>query len=244
LNFRVSSANCWPNAPFASPWEKRSRNHRPTAGKNAQEPDSGRPHGDRVLVRNDALRPDQGSHYLSFKLTCWSLFRGAVTVEPKIRSARLASRLGVATATRAVGSRIGVEPDALLPATSTKRPAARIRPVSSRRAWPGKARIGAKTAGGREIAGGLVHRRRYVVCVGRRILPKCESSEGPTSACVCCQGAASGLYRRDVIDPSARERSRWSRRGCVSASVGQGNRQLSRLRREWRGKAGATPSRA
>ncbi len=163
-----------------------------------------------------------------------------MTAEPKIRSARLALASG-SPRRLALLQQIGLEPDALLPADLDETPGRNESPrkLAARLALE-KARIGAMTAHSREeLRGAYVVGADTVVCVGSRILPKCETSEQADLCLRLLSGRAHRVYTGvTVIDPSGRERSR-----LVEARL-----RFKRLSgkeiagylasREWHGKAG------
>ena len=113
-----------------------------------------------------------------------------MTAEPKSRASRLALASG-SPRRLALLQQIGIEPDALLPADLDETPGRNKSPrkLAARLALE-KARIGAKTAHMQpELPGTYVIGADTVVCIGRRILPKCGTIDEPIIACVCSQAA-------------------------------------------------------
>jgi septum formation protein len=163
-----------------------------------------------------------------------------VTVESKIRSARLALASG-SPRRLALLQQIGVEPDALLPADLDEAPGRNESPrkLAARLALE-KARIGAKTASGREeLQGAYVIGADTVVCVGRRILPKCETSEEADLCLRLLSGRAHRVYTGvTVIDPAGRERSRLVETRLRFKRLSGKEIEGYLASREWRGKAG------
>jgi len=163
-----------------------------------------------------------------------------VTVEPKIRSARLALASG-SPRRLALLQQIGVEPDALLPADLDETPGRNESPrkLAARLALE-KAREGAKVARTREdLSAAYVIAADTVVCVGRRILPKCDTSEESEFCLRLLSGRAHRVYTAvTVIDPEGRERSRLveTRLRFKRLSGREIENYLGSL--EWRGKAG------
>ena len=156
------------------------------------------------------------------------------------RPARLALASG-SPRRLALLQQIGVEPDALLPADLDEAPGRNESPrkLAARLALE-KARVGAKTARSREeLLGAYVVAADTVVCVGRRILPKCETVEQAEDCLRLLSGRAHRVYTGvTVIDPDGRERSR-----LVEARLRfkrlSGKEIVAYLAsREWRGKAG------
>ncbi len=163
-----------------------------------------------------------------------------VTAEPEIRPARLALASG-SPRRLALLQQIGVEPDALLPADLDETPGRNESPrkLAARLALE-KARIGAKTAHGREeLQGAYVIGADTVVCVGRRILPKCATSEDADFCLRLLSGRAHRVYTGvTVIDPSARERSRLVETRLRFKRLSSREIEAYIASREWRGKAG------
>jgi septum formation protein len=163
-----------------------------------------------------------------------------VTAEPELRPARLALASG-SPRRLALLQQIGVEPDALLPADLDEAPGRNESPrkVAARLALE-KARIGAKTAKGREeLQGAYVIGADTIVCVGRRILPKCESSEEADFCLRLLSGRAHRVYTGvTVIDPAGRERSRLVETRLRFKRLSAREIEAYIASREWRGKAG------
>jgi septum formation protein len=163
-----------------------------------------------------------------------------VTAEPENRPARLALASG-SPRRLALLQQIGVEPDALLPADLDETPGRNESPrkLAARLALE-KARIGAKTANGRaELQGAYVIGADTVVCVGRRILPKCETGEEADFCLRLLSGRAHRVYTGvAVIDPAGRERSRLVETRLRFKRLSGREIEAYIASREWRGKAG------
>jgi septum formation protein len=163
-----------------------------------------------------------------------------VTAEPEIRTARLALASG---SPRRLGllQQIGVEPDALLPADLDEAPGRNESPrkLVARLAIE-KARVGAKTAASREeLRGAYVIGADTVVCVGRRILPKCETVEQAEECLRLLSGRTHRVYTGvAVIDPAGRERSRLVEARLRFKRLSSKEVSAYLASREWRGKAG------
>ena len=163
-----------------------------------------------------------------------------MTVEPKIRPARLALASG-SPRRLALLQQIGVEPDALLPADLDETPGKNESPRKlAARLGLEKAREGAKVARTREdLSEAYVIGADTVVCVGRRILPKCETSDEAEFCLRLLSGRAHRVYTGvTVIDPEGRERSRLveTRLRFKRLSGQEIDNYLASL--EWCGKAG------
>ncbi len=163
-----------------------------------------------------------------------------MTAEPEIRPARLALASG-SPRRLALLQQIGLEPDALLPTDLDEAPGRNESPrkLAARLALE-KARIGAKTARGREeLQGAFVVAADTVVCVGRRILPKCETSDEADFCLRLLSGRAHRVYTGvTVIDPSGRERSRLVEARLRFKRLSGREIEAYLASREWRGKAG------
>jgi septum formation protein len=163
-----------------------------------------------------------------------------LTVEPKIRAARLALASG-SPRRLALLQQIGVEPDALLPADLDESPGRNESPrkLAARLALE-KAREGAKTANSREeLQGAYVIGADTVVCVGRRVLPKCETSEDADLCLRLLSGRAHRVYTGvTVIDPAGRERSRLVESRLRFKRLSGKEIESYLASREWLGKAG------
>jgi septum formation protein len=163
-----------------------------------------------------------------------------VNAEPQISSARLALASG-SPRRLALLQQIGLEPDALLPADLDETPGRNESPrkLAARLALE-KARVGAKTAHGREeLQGVYVVAADTVVCVGRRILPKCETSEAADYCLRLLSGRAHRVYTGvSVIDPSGRERSRLVETRLRFKRLSGREIDGYLASREWLGKAG------
>lgn len=163
-----------------------------------------------------------------------------MTAEPEIRPARLALASG-SPRRLALLQQIGVEPDALLPTDLDETPGRNESPrkLAARLALE-KARIGAKTARGRdELQRAYVIGADTVVCVGRRILPKCETPDEADFCLRLLSGRAHRVYTGvTVIDPSGRERSRLVETRLRFKRLSSREIDAYLASREWRGKAG------
>ncbi len=136
---------------------------------------------------------------------------------------------------------MGVEPAALLPTEIDEAPGRNESPrkLAARLALE-KARAGAKVARTRpELRKAYVLGADTVVCVGRRILPKCETGDEADHCLRLLSGRAHRVYTGvTLIDAQGRERSRLAETRLrfkrlssqeIAHYVGSG---------EWRGKAG------
>ncbi|MGO8739268.1 Maf family nucleotide pyrophosphatase [Rhodoblastus sp.] len=163
-----------------------------------------------------------------------------MTAEPKSRAARLALASG-SPRRLALLQQIGIEPDALLPADLDESPGRNESPrkLAARLALE-KARVGAKTAQMRpELQGAYVIGADTVVCVGRRILPKCETSDEADHCLRLLSGRAHRVYTGvTVIDPSGRERSRLVEARLRFKRLSSREIAAYLASREWHGKAG------
>jgi septum formation protein len=162
------------------------------------------------------------------------------TREPKTRAARLALASG-SPRRLALLQQIGVEPDALLPADLDEQPGRNESPrkLAARLALE-KARVGARTANSREeLRGAYVIGADTVVCVGRRVLPKCETSADGELCLRLLSGRAHRVYTGvTVIDPSGRERSRLVETRLRFKRLSGKEIDSYLASREWLGKAG------
>ncbi len=163
-----------------------------------------------------------------------------MTAEPEIRTARLALASG-SPRRLALLQQIGVEPDALLPTDLDETPGRDESPrkLAARLAIE-KARVGARTAGGREeLRGAYVVGADTVVCVGRRILPKCETVEQAEECLRLLSGRTHRVYTGvAVIDAAGRERSRLVEARLRFKRLSSKEIAAYLASREWRGKAG------
>jgi septum formation protein len=163
-----------------------------------------------------------------------------VTAEPKNRQMRLALASG-SPRRLALLQQAGIEPDALLPADLDESPGRNESPrkLAARLALE-KARVGAKTAHGRDdLQGAYVVAADTVVCVNRRILPKCESLEEADYCLRLLSGRGHRVYTGvTVIDPSGRERSRLVEARLRFKRLSGKEIAAYLASREWRGKAG------
>ena len=136
---------------------------------------------------------------------------------------------------------IGLEPDALLPADLDETPGRNESPrkLAARLALE-KARAGAKTARSRaELQNAYIVAADTVVCVGRRILPKCETREEAEDCLRLLSGRAHRVYTGvTVIDTLGRERSRLAEARLRFKRLSGREIEAYLDSREWRGKAG------
>jgi septum formation protein len=136
---------------------------------------------------------------------------------------------------------IGLEPAALLPADLDEAPGRNESPrkLAARLALE-KAQAGAKVAGARaELAPCYVIGADTVVCVGRRILPKCETIEEAEDCLRLLSGRAHRVYTGvSVIDPQGRDRSRLVEARLRFKRLSSREISAYLLSREWAGKAG------
>jgi septum formation protein len=136
---------------------------------------------------------------------------------------------------------IGLEPDALLPTDLDETPGRNESPrkLAARLALE-KARAGAHVARARpELAPCYVIGADTVVCVGRRILPKCESIEEADDCLRLLSGRAHRVYTGvTVIDPQGRDRSRLVEARLRFKRLSAREIESYLAAREWHGKAG------
>jgi septum formation protein len=163
-----------------------------------------------------------------------------VTAEPQNRSARLALASG-SPRRLALLQQIGIEPDALLPADLDESPGRNESPrkLAARLALE-KARLGARTANSRpELQGAYVLGADTVVCVGRRILPKCETLDDADLCLRLLSGRAHRVFTGvTVVDPAGRERSRLVETRLRFKRLSTREIELYLASLEWKGKAG------
>ena len=163
-----------------------------------------------------------------------------MTAEPKSRPARLALASG-SPRRLALLQQIGIEPDALLPADLDETPGRNESPrkLAARLALE-KARVGARTVLDRdELRGAFVVAADTVVCVGRRILPKCETGDDADFCLRLLSGRAHRVYTGvAVIDPSGRERERLVEARLRFKRLSGREIDAYLASREWQGKAG------
>ncbi len=163
-----------------------------------------------------------------------------MTAEPEIRIARLALASG-SPRRLALLQQIGLEPDALLPTDLDEAPGRNESPRKlAARLSLEKARVGAKTAHAREeLQRAYVIGADTVVCVGRRILPKCETVEEAEECLRLLSGRAHRVYTGvTVIDPAGRERSKLVEARLRFKRLSHKEIAAYVASREWRGKAG------
>ena len=138
-------------------------------------------------------------------------------------------------------AQIGVDPDAVIPADIDETPLRSESPRALvRRLSAQKARIAAGVAARRpEIGSCLTLAADTVVCVGRRVLPKCEVADEAEACLQLLSGRAHRVYTGlTLLTPGGAARHRLVEtrlrfkrlsRAEIAAYVGSG---------EWRGKAG------
>lgn len=163
-----------------------------------------------------------------------------MSAESKHSTARLALASG-SPRRLALLQQIGLEPAALLPADLDEAPGRNESPrkLAARLALE-KAQAGAKVAGARaELAPCYVIGADTVVCVGRRILPKCETIEEAEDCLRLLSGRAHRVYTGvSVIDPQGRDRSRLVEARLRFKRLSSREISAYLLSREWAGKAG------
>jgi septum formation protein len=163
-----------------------------------------------------------------------------VNLEPVTRTARLVLASG-SPRRLALLQQIGVEPDALLPTDLDETPGRNESPrkLAARLAIE-KSRVGARTARSRdELGNAYVIGADTVVCVNRRILPKCETVEQAEECLRLLSGRTHRVYTGvAVIDPAGRERSRLVEARLRFKRLSSKEISAYLASREWRGKAG------
>jgi septum formation protein len=136
---------------------------------------------------------------------------------------------------------IGLQPDALLPADLDETPGRNESPrkLAARLALE-KAQAGAKVARARpELSPCYVVGADTVVCVGRRILPKCETIEEAEDCLRLLSGRAHRVYTGvTVVDPQGRDRSRLVEARLRFKRLSSREIAAYLASREWAGKAG------
>jgi septum formation protein len=163
-----------------------------------------------------------------------------LSAESLPRTARLALASG-SPRRLALLQQIGLEPDALLPADLDETPGRNESPrkLAARLALE-KARAGAHVARAREnLTPCFVVAADTVVCVGRRILPKCETVEQAEDCLRLLSGRAHRVYTGvTVIDPQGRDRSRLVESRLRFKRLSSREIEAYLAAREWMGKAG------
>ena len=165
---------------------------------------------------DDALRFDQGAHYLPIQMTLTlgrRDDRSAPTLGPHLV-------LGSASPRRLeLLAQIGVKPDAVLPAEIDETPRPREEPRGSPNGWRVKRRSPPPRlrAAAPDLAPCLTLGADTVVGVGRRILPKCETLD------------RSGGMPRPVVRPRAIASSPALRSSPEAAPFGDGGRDPSQV---------------
>ncbi|MBB4196776.1 septum formation protein Maf [Rhodoblastus sphagnicola] len=136
---------------------------------------------------------------------------------------------------------IGLNPDALLPADLDETPGRNESPrkLAARLALE-KAQSGAKLARARpDLSPCYIVGADTVVCVGRRILPKCETLDEADDCLRLLSGRAHRVFTGvTVIDPQGRDRSRLVEARLRFKRLSSREMEAYLASREWAGKAG------
>ena len=138
-------------------------------------------------------------------------------------------------------AQIGVEPDAVIPADIEETPRRGESPRAlAQRISAEKADIAAQIARKREEIGpALVLAADTVVCVGRRILPKCEISEEAEDCLRLLSGRAHRVYTgMSLVTPSGARRERLVETRVRFKRLSRAEIDAYIASGEWRGKAG------
>ncbi len=136
---------------------------------------------------------------------------------------------------------IGIEPDALIPADLDETPKRSELPRSlAVRLASEKAHASAAIARARpELADSFVMAADTVVCVGRRILPKCEIADEAGACLRLLSGRAHRVYTAvSVITPKGAERKRLVETRVRFKRLSGAEVEAYIASGEWRGKAG------
>ncbi len=136
---------------------------------------------------------------------------------------------------------IGIDPDALLPADIDETPTNHELPRQlAIRLASSKAKVGAEVARQRpELADALVLAADTVVCVGRRILPKCEIAEEAEACLRLLSGRAHRVYTAvSLINAKGAERKRLVESRVRFKRLSRAEMDAYLESGEWRGKAG------
>ena len=136
---------------------------------------------------------------------------------------------------------IGIEPDALIPADLDETPKRSELPRSlAVRLASEKAQASAAIARARpELADSFVIAADTVVCVGRRILPKCEIADEAGACLRLLSGRAHCVYTAvSVITPKGAERKRLVETRVRFKRLSGAEVEAYIASGEWRGKAG------
>ena len=136
---------------------------------------------------------------------------------------------------------IGVEPDALIPADLDETPGRTELPRSlATRLASEKAQAARRVAETREgCAGAFLLAADTVVCVGRRILPKCELEEEAEECLLLLSGRAHRVYTGvSLITPKGAERRRLVETRVRFKRLSAAEIAAYLASGEWRGKAG------
>ncbi len=136
---------------------------------------------------------------------------------------------------------IGIEPDALIPADLDETPKRSELPRSlAVRLASEKAQASAAIARARpELADSFVIAADTVVCVGRRILPKCEIADEAGACLRLLSGRAHRVYTAvSVITPKGAERKRLVETRVRFKRLSGAEVEAYIASGEWRGKAG------
>ena len=138
-------------------------------------------------------------------------------------------------------AQIGVEPDAVIPADIEETPHRSESPRAlAQRLAQEKADIAAEKARKREDVGpALVLAADTVVCVGRRILPKCEISDEADSCLRLLSGRAHRVYTGlALVTPTGARRHRLVETRVRFKRLSREELSAYLSSGEWRGKAG------
>ncbi len=138
-------------------------------------------------------------------------------------------------------AQIGVEPDAVIPADIEETPHRNESPRAlAQRLSAEKAAIAATVAKRREEIGpALVLAADTVVCVGRRILPKCEIADEAEDCLLLLSGRAHRVYTGlALVTPSGARRQRLVETRVRFKRLSREEVSYYLASGEWRGKAG------
>lgn len=136
---------------------------------------------------------------------------------------------------------IGLEPDALIPADLDETPKKGELPRSlATRLAADKARAAWKVADSRaDLAGAYLIAADTVVCVGRRILPKCELAEEASACLRLLSGRAHRVYTGvTLVTPKGALRHRLVETRVRFKRLSGAEMEAYLASGEWRGKAG------
>ena len=140
----------------------------------------------------------------------------------------------------------GIEPDALLPADVDEAPLKSETPRElAKRLARTKAEVARKTARNREdLAEAFILSADTVVAVGRRVLPKAEVVDEAAACLRMLSGRAHRIYSAVcLVTPADKLRERIVETRLRFKRLSREEMESYLASGEWRGKAGATPSR-